>query len=408
MIRFAVLAAVCATAAAPALAADDIDFELHGYADYRVVAPPTERSWVNGGLGKTRFGGGGVDGRFGAAGLVGNAQLTPDLTAFANVQVTSSDSAEVDLAEAYLRYRPVSISRWRYAVKAGEFFPPVSIENQGIGWTSPWTLTPSAINSWVGEELRAFGSEGSIEWRGDDDTIEGGLAVYAANDPAGTILMDRGWSFGDLTNGIGSQVRMPDALARRLGDPTPYRYDPFLEIDNRAGYYADLTWRSREWGRLTVMRYDNDADPRAEAPNGVYAWRTQFWSLGGQTQFDRLELLGQVMSGSTQIAASDTFNRVVDFQAGYLMAAMTLGEWQPAIRADLFATQDLSGQGLAKYSEHGNALTLALNWRPRQWEWLRVTGEVIRIESWRIQRLQEGLAPRAVDTQGQLAVRAFF
>jgi hypothetical protein len=39
---------------------------------------------------------------------------------------------------------------------------------------------------------------------------------------------------------------------------------------------------------------------------------------------------------------------------------------------------------------------------------MRVTGEMIRIDSWRIQRLQEGLAPEAVDTQRQLAVRVFF
>jgi hypothetical protein len=406
--RLAVLAGGLAVAASTASAADLVGLEFHGFADYRLVAPPSETSWVNGGLGKTRFGGGGAEGRFGAAGLVGSAQLTPALLAVADLQVTSSDSAEVALAEAYLRYRPVSITRWRYAVKAGEFFPPVSIENQAIGWTSPWTITPSAINSWVGEELRAIGAEGTVEWRGDEDTLEAGFSVYAANDPAGTILMDRGWSFGDVTNGIGSQIRMPDAFARRVGDPTPYRYDPILEIDDRAGYYADLTWRSRDWGRVTVMRYDNDADPSAGLSNGVYAWRTQFWSAGGQTRIGDVELLGQVMTGSTQIAPSVKFNRVVDFQSGYVLAAMTFGEWQPAVRADFFGTQDLSGRGANELSEHGQALTLALNWRPRRWDWMRITGEVIRIDSWRIQRLQDGLPPRAVDIQGQLALRAFF
>ncbi|HEY1723631.1 MAG TPA: hypothetical protein VGG27_20475 [Magnetospirillaceae bacterium] len=404
MIRAAAFAACCCLVAHAALA--DEDFELHGYGDYRLVVPAQETSWVNGGLGKTRFGGGGVDGRFGAAGLVGKAQLAPDLEAVADVQLTSSDSAELDLAEAYLRYRPVSTTRWRYTIKAGEFFPPISFENQGIGWTSPWTLTPSAINSWVGEELRAIGTEASLEWRGDDETYEAGFALFGANDPAGTILMDRGWSFDDLVNGIGSQIRMPDAIASRTGDPTPYRYDPFLEIDNKPGYYADFTWRSREWGRVTLLRYDNNADPSADLSNGVYAWRTQFWSLGGQTRFGDLDLLAQVMTGSTQIAPSATFNRITDFQAGYLMAAITFGEWQPALRLDLFGTQQPGVSGTSELSEHGNAVTLALNWRPKPW--LRYTAELLRVDSWRLQRLQEGLSPHAVDIQGQLATRVFF
>ena len=52
------------------------------------------------------------------------------------------------------RRRPVS-----WSVKAGAFFPTISLENDDLGWTSPYTLTPSAINSWIGEELRTIGSE---------------------------------------------------------------------------------------------------------------------------------------------------------------------------------------------------------------------------------------------------------
>ena len=50
--------------------------------------------------------------------------------------------------------------RVSWSVKAGAFFPTISLENDDLGWTSPYTLTPSAINSWIGEELRTIGSEG--------------------------------------------------------------------------------------------------------------------------------------------------------------------------------------------------------------------------------------------------------
>ena len=39
-------------------AAQAQDFQLHGYADARFVAAPDDASWTQGGLGKTRYGGG--------------------------------------------------------------------------------------------------------------------------------------------------------------------------------------------------------------------------------------------------------------------------------------------------------------------------------------------------------------
>jgi hypothetical protein len=33
----------------------------------------------------------------------------------------------------------------------------MSLENRAGGWKTPYTITPSAISSWVGEELRTIG-----------------------------------------------------------------------------------------------------------------------------------------------------------------------------------------------------------------------------------------------------------
>ena len=64
--------------------------------------------------------------------------------------------------------------------------------------------------------------------------------------------------------------------------------------------------------------------------------------------------------------------------------------------------QDLDG----RVREHGSALTVALNWRPRAW--LRVTGEALHVRSWRNQRELEGLPAQRDDTQLQLGVRVIF
>jgi hypothetical protein len=386
----------------------DLDFDLDGYADYRLVAPPAEKSWTKGGLGKTDFGQGGLLPRFGFAGLVGTVQVTPSLMALADVQFSTTDGASLSATEAYIRYRPVSVTRWRWSVKAGAFFPQISLENQGIGWTNVYTLTPSAINSWVGEELRTIGPEARLEWRGDVDTIEVAGSLYEDNDPVGEIMAHRGWSLSDLVYGLGAGVREPDVYARASRQVIPEQSYSFQEIDHRVGWYGEATWRSAEYGRVTLIRYDNGANPSASSQHGtgspVFAWRTEFWSLGAQTQIRTLELLAQGMTGSTLIVPTPTFRGTTDFQAGYLLAAMTFGAWQPAVRFDMFGTQ--TTPRTVKLGEHGNAATIALNWRPL--DWLRLTGEVLRVQSWRVQRLQEGLQPGTIDTQGQFAVRVFF
>ena len=59
---------------------------------------------------------------------------------------------------------PAAAGPVSWSVKTGAFFPTISLENDDLGWTSPYTLTPSAINSWIGEELRTIGSEAILRY----------------------------------------------------------------------------------------------------------------------------------------------------------------------------------------------------------------------------------------------------
>ena len=291
---FAALLA-CSSAIAPASVGAQ-DFQVRGYADLRVVAAADEVSWIRGGLGKTRYGSGDNGAHFAGGALTATWQITPSLLGVADLSYQSQTHSTASLLEAFVRYRPVSTSAWRWSFKAGEFFPPISLENDAIGWTSPWTLTPSAINSWVGEEMRTIGGEFRIEHRGDTNTLEGAIALFRSNDPLGEILASRGWSLSDLTSGIGSRLREPDVYAEQIGTTPPRRFNPFLEIDHRVGFYADVTWRSPEFGRATLLYYDNRADPSASHPFGyddeLYAWRTHFSSLGVQSGTGNLVLIG--------------------------------------------------------------------------------------------------------------------
>ena len=402
----AVALAMLACAGATPVAAQDLD--AHGYLDCRLIARASERSWADGGLGKTRFGSGGASATCVQGAIVATAQLTPSWLALADIQYQTTDKNAFSALEAYLRYRPVSTTPLRWSVKIGEFFPPVSLENDAIGWTSPWTITPSAINSWIGEEFRTIGAEARVEWRGAGQTFEGIAALVRKNDPAGELLAARGWSLSDMTSGIGSRVREPDVYAIDNGAPVPLRFNPFLENDGRTGWYAGGSWRSTGRGGVTLLRYDNEADPSTYSGGSspVFSWRTEFWSLGAEADVGDIVLLGQAMTGSTEIAPSPYFSTSTDFHAAYLLAAWNRGSVQPALRFDAFSTDQLPSDLDGRVREHGHAITFALNWRPR--DWLRLTGEALRVYSWRNQRLEEGIAPEQTDNQVQLSARLIF
>jgi hypothetical protein len=401
-------AALAALACAGMRCAGAQDFDAHGYLDCRLIARADERSWADGGLGKTRFGGSGTTAACVQAAVVATAQLTPSLLALADVQYQTTGKNAFSALEAYLRYRPVSTTPLRWSVKLGEFFMPVSLENDAIGWTSPWTLTPSAIDGWIGEELRTIGAEARIEWRGSGQTFEGIAALVRENDPAGELLAARGWALADLTSGIGSRVREPDVYAIDNGDAIPLRFDPFLENDGRTGWYAGASWRATGLGRIAVLRYDNEADPSTHSGGAspVFSWHTEFWSGGAELDLGDVVLLGQAMSGSTEIAPSPHFRTTTGFRAAYLLAGWNRGALRPAIRVDVFSTDQLPRSIDARVREHGEAATLALNWRPR--EWLRVTGEALFVRSTRSARTEEGIASLQNDRQLQLSARLLF
>ena len=151
------------------------DVQWHGIVDLRAAAGDGTDSWLDGGLGKTRWGNDGGVAVSGALSL--RWQATPGLAFVTDAQLQPALRQDVDLLDAYARFRPVSTTAWRWSTRAGAFFAPVSMENDAIGWTSPWTLTPSALNTWVGEELRTIGIETSLEHRGDVVSVTGTVSV---------------------------------------------------------------------------------------------------------------------------------------------------------------------------------------------------------------------------------------
>jgi len=123
-------------------------------------------SWLEGSAGKLRYDSD-SDGLLLSRGFVDYGyRLTDTLTTSINAELYLEDfSSTLDLTEAYLQWRPIPKSANRYQLKVGVFYPRISLENSDYGWSSPYTLSSSAINTWVGEELRAYGAEFAVSRR---------------------------------------------------------------------------------------------------------------------------------------------------------------------------------------------------------------------------------------------------
>ncbi|MDB6164307.1 MAG: hypothetical protein JWL98_1739 [Xanthomonadaceae bacterium] len=383
--------------------------DVHGYIDFRAVAGnDKEQSWIDGGMGKERFGGD-ASAHHASGALKVSFQLAPEWLASTQWQYQPDARHRFGLLDASLRFRPVSTTPWRWSARVGVFFPPISLENDNVGWTSPWTLSPSAINTWVGEELRTVGAEMRVEHRGQAQTLELFGAVFGKNDPAGELLAARGWALGDATSGFNATLREPDVYASIIGTTAPVLYRPFVEIDNRIGWYAGASWNAPAFGKVSLLRYDNRADPslyKEYAGRDVFAWHTRFWSLGMQSDAGEFALRGQAMHGYTAIQPEQGLLLDTEFNAAYVLVAWTHGHWQPALRFDVFQSRQSPEPAAALHSEHGNAATLAVNWRPQ--DNLRITGEWMRVDSSRNQRLLAGLLPHQIDNTLQLSVRLQF
>lgn len=398
--RVSVLSAALAAlfAAAPARG---IEFQFDGIADFRLVSPGGERSWIEGGLGKLRYGDGDSNFQFGGVYGQGTALFTPELIAVVVVRADSTQEDFILPMEAWLRYRPVSTTPWRWSVKAGAFFPPFSLENTELGWTSYWTLTPSAINSWLGDELRTIGGESTLEWRQEAGTFSLTGALFGWNDPAGVMIADRGWAMDDRPTALFDDLREPDATLKLFGAPYPGTTPIFDEIDDRAGWYTGLSWNdSYDW-KLQLFRYDNDANASAHDGDD-FAWHTDFWDVGFSKTVGEFTVLAQGLVGTTIITPVPGFSSVTNFDSAYGLLGWERGEWRLAARADLFRTHTA---GNSLFSENGYALTGAASWLPK--DWLRVTGEVLYIDSTRDERVIEGLAPAHAATETQLSFRFY-
>lgn len=342
------------------------------------TAPGTRESWFNGGALGLRYGES-DEVTIGQIGTEVSYRLNPAWqfsgTGLAYYQ-DGNDNFEATLTEAFFSYRPVPKSSWRQSARVGWFYAPISLENRGPLWSSPYTTNPSTINTWVGEELRTFGAE----WRWQQSqhhnrwgwSMSGYAAVYGFNDTTGAMLAWRGWASHNRQAGIGSDYPLAELPGLNPGGPfdeQQRQYSPFEEVDNRPGFYIGGEMSRRRNLRVTYLYYDNQGKPSA-IENGQYAWRTRFHHLGVHWHLSRsTELLSQYMTGNTNMGRSRDAEVDADFWSSYIMLSKRWGAQRLSLRWDRFEVTDEDATFRDSNGEHGRSVNLSYSiiWQ-RRWK----------------------------------------
>ena len=390
-------------------AATEFDWSV----DLRAVSSDGTESRLDGGLGKLRYDAAHDGLRLGELRAGFRSDLTETVRVVAEaVAYGDHDVNPIDLTELYADWRPIPHSIWRSRVKVGAFYPEISLENRMRGWGSPYTLTYSAINTWIGEELRTIGAEYSLDWLGRSNGHSFDFSVNAAafgwNDPAGTVIATRGWGLTDRQSTLFGRFA-------NGGGPNPERTLFYDDLDKRAGYHFGITANYRGLLELHVLHYDNRANlaPYSDTIEDS-TWLTYFDSLGARwTPTAALTLITQWLHGRT-LVGTDLPTNAWSFDSEFLLASWHRGPMRYSARYDRFASQQTASNFLdysdnTYYGDRGHAWTVSCERRFND-HW-SATLEGVAVASWVALRAIPvdygglGVPATATERQWQLALR---
>jgi len=346
----------------------EVSGQLSGRAAW-VESPP---SWLDGGFGRLEAGGRGSDSSRIVHLETANLGLDLHPVSWMDIHVhgigrnepDGSEGEPAGVVEAYVDVRPVDSAVNHLRVRAGMFFLPTSRENVENLWSSPYTLSFSALNSWIAQELRPVGAEieyGRILSGGDRFVLA--AAGFGGNDSSGTLLAWRGWSVGSRLGVYGEVLPLPGLAS--LADPTIFgtqRPDGTKSFgadrDDRIGWSARVRWNRSDRFTFQAAFVDNLGD--RDLHEAEYAWRTRLIIAGGDLRVtENVTIAAEVASGSTGMGFGPRAWVQANLYTGYLLASYRVSRHRISVRADTFNSADRDGSLAEINSEQGSAITLA-------------------------------------------------
>ena len=330
-------------------------------ADY---GQPWLKSWMDEGVGLLRF----IDNDTFML-TQGALEVSGDLISNVSLDVVGNYNPDGEnkfgLTEAYLTYSPLN-KGLKHQVKFGMFYPQMSLENTATGWTSPYTYTFSAINSWIAEEQRTLGAQWSITRSGRKNNSPHSFtalaSVFKVNDGLGTLLVWRGWGLHNRQTLANEKVLFADYFSKQENPiNTPHYVEPFIETDGKFGYYVGGHWRYLKQTDVRFYYYDNRGDPLAIETNRQYAWKTRYYSVSMQHRFTKnFRVLAQYLAGDTGMGTIEK-GVFTDISSWYVMFNYKLGASKFSLRHDQFYVKETDTYLQDPNDSDGTSITLA--WR---------------------------------------------
>lgn len=315
--------------------------------------------------------------------------LTDSISGRLNAEYHHASETGTDITETWLNWQPLPWDNYRVKLRAGWFYPALSLENTDTAWTSPYTNNFSFINSWFAEELRANAVEASVSRKVSIGsaplTLEWVGALARGNDPLGSLISWRGFAIHNLQTGLHERIQFADYPSLQQAPLTlqPNWVEPFLEVDGRTGFYTGLHALYNDATELRLYRYDNRADPTVVRYE-QYAWHTRFSHFALQHQFnDEIRLVTQWLDGDTQMGDKAVY---VDYQAWFALVNYSTGNWQLSWRYDRAKQRDEDDSLIDNNT--GNARSWTANVSYRLSEHWQIAAEFTELSSTQANRAQ--------------------
>ncbi len=331
--------------------AQDSELWFRALVDVRLVSGGPAPSWTDEGPGKMRYGG-----RYTASGyeratrlVLSRLAIEPGASLPWGLRVEAQLNVQHDVADSYRPWLTEAIVRKEWAgkgqgggVQVGVTNLPFSLEHTWPAWSPKYTISASALNAWLWEDISLTGMEAEW-WKVTSSGVRFGVlggAGFGA-DQVGRVLALRGWVLGDTYAGVNGSL----PLSARTG-----RQDIFVEDDHRPAFYGYMTVRDpQQIVSLKLGMFDNGGNQDVA---GV--WHTHF-NMAGLTlhPYSRIDVLVQYLEGVGRVRSPPNDSKLSAF---YVLLSGHYGRERASIRYDSFRVHSLENV-TPSTSEQGHAVT---------------------------------------------------
>jgi hypothetical protein len=236
-----------------------------------------------------------------------------------------SRRGRVGVVEAYAEQNLVH-GQDRLHLIEGAFFLPTSRENVDALWESPYTITPSALNSWLGEEFRPVGVDAAYTRRqvlGGAATA--GVTLYEGNDTFGALPAVRGWALRDRWTLLGEHLPVDGTYFTSVS----------AETDHHLGWAARGRWNN-DHATVQFTHIDNRSD--AIDHGELLNWATRFDIVGADYTAGDWNVAAESGWGvTTVIFGPDVFPS--DIRASYLLLSRRFSGARASVRVDEYEVE---------------------------------------------------------------------